>query len=129
MAIECDVLAAAPLRVDKDEDAAAANEVGAEVEFRADWDICCCWRYSGITEDGGVLVEESKEDEDGFCITVRLTPQIDFGNATRSSDLGLSPLSPAWTTPDSEDAFAFVVNFFVESDCSTWEECKGASLE
>lgn len=34
VAIDCDVLAAAPLRVDRDEDAAAANEV--EVELRAD---------------------------------------------------------------------------------------------
>lgn len=34
VAMEFDVLAAAPLRVDRDEDAAAANEV--EVELRAD---------------------------------------------------------------------------------------------
>ena len=33
-AIDCDVLAAATLRVDRDEDAAAANEV--EFELRAD---------------------------------------------------------------------------------------------
>ena len=51
---------------------------------------------------------------------------MDFGNATRSSDLGLSSLSPV---PDSEDVLAAVVSFFVESNCSTWEECEGGSLE
>ena len=61
--------------------------------------------------------EEAKEDVDGCC-GFRLTPQMDFGNAFRSSDLGLSSLSPSWRMPDSEGA----VRFFVES---TWEECEG----
>jgi hypothetical protein len=114
-AIDCDVLAAATLRVDRDEEAAAANEV--EFDVRADWDICCCWMCSAVTE--GDEVDNAKDDEEGCC-AFRLTPQIDFGNTPRSSDLGLSSVSP----PKFEGALAAVVSFFVvESDCSTWEEC------
>lgn len=61
MAIDSDVLTAATLRVDRDEAAAAANgdEVGTN------WDICCCWRYSGeAEEDDGNLAEEAREDKD-----------------------------------------------------------------
>ena len=74
-------------------------------------------------EDEGVLVEDAKDDEEGCC-PFRLTPQIDFGNPTRSSDLGLSSLSRALRTPDSEGALTAVVGFLVESNCSTWEECE-----
>ena len=73
--------------------------------------------YSGITE--GDDVDNAEDDEDGCC-GFRLTPQMDFGNTPRSSDLGLSSVSLPWRTPD---VLAAVVSFFVESDCSAWEDC------
>jgi hypothetical protein len=119
-AIEFDVLAAAPLRVEMDEDAAAASEV----EVKADCDNCCCWMYNGITEEDGALVEDARETKEGLFMGILLIPQIDFGNPTRSS---LSSFSPAWATPDSEDALVVVIEIIVESVCPAWE-CEGASL-
>lgn len=74
------------------------------------------------------MLEDARDDGEGCC-AFRLTPQIDFENATRSSDLGLSSLSPAWWTPVSKGALTAVVGIFVDSDCSTWEECERGSLE
>jgi len=118
-AIEFEVLAAAPLRVDRDEDAAAASEV--DVDVRADWDIGCCCKYSGTAEEDGALVEVARETRDDFFVTgikVRLTPQIDFGNSTWSS---VSSLARAWATPISGGELASVVESFVEFVGTTWE--------
>lgn len=137
-AIDSEVLAAATLRVDNDEDAAAAN--GDEVEVGVDWDICCPWRYNGTAKDDGDLPED-REDKDGLDnfpmigIIFRLVPQRGLGIMVRSSVLGLSSLSPSSNvraTPNSESVLAAVLINFVdgpESVCAVGVERERESLE
>ena len=68
--------------------------------------------YSGKTElDLALEVEEASEAKEDLGIIVRLTPQIDFGNKSRSF---VSSLSRAWATPESEGGLA-AVSKIVES--------------